>query len=84
MTFRDRLTGLDERLLPGQLPRPSAASLRRSALLFGSAFVLATAVGVVISVTVDKPDWLGAAVSGGVLGLAGALLLSRLVRQRSE
>lgn len=84
MSLRDRLTALDARLLPGPVPTPSAASLKRAALLYALAFVLAVALSVVISVTVDEPDWLGPAASSVIIGLAGGLIADRLFRQRSE
>ncbi len=81
VTLKHRLAALDRRLLPGQAPGPSAASLRRAAFLYALAFLLAVVLGVVVGLAVEQPSWLGGAVSGAAIGLLGALLLGRLVRR---
>lgn len=84
MSLRNRLTALDARLLSGPVPTPSAASLKRAALLYILTFVLAVALSVIIGVTVDEPDWLGPAASAFFIGLVGGLIADRIFRQRSE
>jgi uncharacterized membrane protein YccC len=80
----NRLTALDDRLLPGRVSIQSVASLKRAASLLILAFVLAVALSVIIGVTVEEPDWLAPAASAFVMGLASGPIAGRVFRQRSS
>lgn len=81
MTARDRLAALDRQLLPGSVPQSSGWALRWALLAYALVFAVAVALGVLVSVLVDE---LGAAVSGGFIGLAGAFVVSRLFLSRDS
>lgn len=58
----------------------SHKSLLPSALAALVVFVVAVALGTMVGLITDEPDWLPAAVSGGFIGLAWTAIILRWSR----